>query len=286
MHPYRTHDCGALRRADVGRTVRLSGWVHRKRDHGSLLFADLRDRYGLTQCVIDSSRAETFALLDAARNETVLTITGECVERDAETVNPALPTGEVEVSIREIAVLGAAEPLPLQVNSDEDYGEEVRLQIPLPRPPPRQDAAQYRAALRHHRLDPPAHDRTGLPRVPDADPDGGESGGRAGLPRALAAASWQFLRTAAGTAAVQAIADDRGLRPLFPDRALLPRRGCPRRPLAGRVLPARLRDGVRHPGGRIRRHRAGARRGVRGIRGRPQASRRRPSRASASTTPC
>ena len=127
MHPYRTHDCGALRRADVGRTVRLSGWVHRKRDHGSLLFVDLRDRYGLTQCVIDSSRAETFAVLDAARNETVLTITGECVERDAETVNPALPTGEVEVSIREIAVQGTAEPLPLQVNSDEDYGEEVRL---------------------------------------------------------------------------------------------------------------------------------------------------------------
>ena len=127
MHPYRTHDCGALRRADVGRTVRLSGWVHRKRDHGSLLFVDLRDRYGLTQCVIDSSRAGTFAVLDAARNETVLTITGECVERDAETVNPTLPTGEVEVSIREIAVLGTAEPLPLQVNSDEDYGEEVRL---------------------------------------------------------------------------------------------------------------------------------------------------------------
>ncbi len=127
MHPYRTHDCGALRRADVGSTVRLSGWVHRKRDHGSLLFVDLRDRYGLTQCVIDSSRAETFAVLDAARNETVLTITGECVERDAETVNPALPTGEVEVSIREIAVQGAAEPLPLQVNSEEDYGEEVRL---------------------------------------------------------------------------------------------------------------------------------------------------------------
>ena len=127
MHPYRTHDCGALRRADVGRTVRLSGWVHRKRDHGSLLFVDLRDRYGLTQCVIDSSRSETFAVLDAARNETVLTITGECVERDAETVNPALPTGEVEVSIREIAVQGTAEPLPLQVNSDEDYGEEVRL---------------------------------------------------------------------------------------------------------------------------------------------------------------
>ncbi len=127
MHPYRTHDCGALRRADVGRTVRLSGWVHRKRDHGSLLFADLRDRHGLTQCVIDSSRAETFAVLDAVRNETVLTITGECVERDAGTVNPALPTGEVEVSIREVAVLGAAAPLPLQVNSDEDYGEDVRL---------------------------------------------------------------------------------------------------------------------------------------------------------------
>ncbi len=127
MHPYRTHDCGALRRADIGRTVRLSGWVHRKRDHGSLLFADLRDRYGLTQCVVDSSRAEAFNVLDAARNETVLTITGECVERAPETINPSLPTGEVEVAIREITVQGASEPLPLQVNSDEDYGEEVRL---------------------------------------------------------------------------------------------------------------------------------------------------------------
>ena len=142
--------------------------------------------------------------------------------------------------------------------------------LPLPRSAPRQDAAQYRAALRHHRLDSPAHDRAGLPRVPDADPDGGEPRGREGLPGAVAPASGQVLCPAAGAAAVQAVADDRGLRPLFPDRALLPRRGRARRPLAGRVLPARLRDGVRDAGGRVRRHRAGSGRRVRRIRRRPR----------------
>ncbi len=127
LHAYRSHTCGELRPDDVGKTVRLSGWVHRKRDHGGLLFIDLRDHYGLTQCVVDESRADAFAIVDRLRNETVVTITGECLARSAETVNPHLPTGGIEVTIERIEIQGPAGTLPLQVNSEEDYGEETRL---------------------------------------------------------------------------------------------------------------------------------------------------------------
>ncbi len=126
MHPYRTHTCGELRSTHAGETVRLSGWVHRKRDHGNLLFLDLRDHYGLTQCVIDVS-APNFAAAESVRPESVITVTGTVVERSPETVNEKLPSGRIEVQIGEIALLSAAEVLPLQVSSDEDYGEEVRL---------------------------------------------------------------------------------------------------------------------------------------------------------------
>jgi aspartyl-tRNA synthetase len=126
MHPYRTHKCGELRLSHAGETVRLSGWVHRKRDHGQLLFVDLRDNFGLTQCVIDVS-SPLFAELEAVRVESVITVTGPVVARDAETVNKSLPTGEVEVRIAALEVCSRAELLPLQVNSDEDAGEEIRL---------------------------------------------------------------------------------------------------------------------------------------------------------------
>ncbi len=126
MHPYRTHNCGALRLADAGRAARLSGWVHRKRDHGNLLFLDLRDHYGVTQCVIDTS-SPLFPTVESVRLESVVTVTGKVVQRPADTVNPKLPTGEVELQIAEFAVQSAADPLPLQVNSDEDAGEDVRL---------------------------------------------------------------------------------------------------------------------------------------------------------------
>ncbi|HEX2581384.1 MAG TPA: aspartate--tRNA ligase [Dongiaceae bacterium] len=126
MHPYRTHTCGALRREQSGATVRLSGWIHRKRDHGNLLFLDLRDHYGLTQCVIDTSHPQ-FQAVEAARFESIVTVTGKVVVRTPETVNPKLPTGAVEVQIAEFVLQSPAEPLPLQVNSDEDSGEEIRL---------------------------------------------------------------------------------------------------------------------------------------------------------------
>ena len=126
MHPYRTHHCDELRQDQVGTRARLSGWVHRKRDHGQLVFVDLRDHYGITQCVIDTSDA-CFAAVEATRVESVVTITGTVVSRDEETVNPNLPTGMVELRIEEYTVQSAAEQLPLQVNSDEDAGEETRL---------------------------------------------------------------------------------------------------------------------------------------------------------------
>ena len=126
MHMYRSHYCDALRAADVGETVRLSGWIHRKRDHGQLVFIDLRDHYGITQCVADSSDA-TFAEVQATRNESVVTITGTVVKRTDETINTNLPTGEIEVRIDSYEVQSHAALLPLQVNSDEDAGEETRL---------------------------------------------------------------------------------------------------------------------------------------------------------------
>ena len=126
MHVYRTHNCGELRLSHAGEAVRLSGWIHRKRDHGQLLFVDLRDNFGLTQCVIDVS-SPLFADLERTRVESVITVTGPVVKRDAETINPSLPTGEVEVRVEALEVRSRAEVLPLQVNSDEDAGEEVRL---------------------------------------------------------------------------------------------------------------------------------------------------------------
>jgi aspartyl-tRNA synthetase len=126
MHAYRTHTCGALRLPDAGRPARLSGWVHRKRDHGQLLFIDLRDHYGITQCVIDVS-SPLFAQADGLRLETVVTLTGRVAARTADTVNPALDTGEVELVIDEIEVRSAAEPLPFPVNTEAEYPEDMRL---------------------------------------------------------------------------------------------------------------------------------------------------------------
>ncbi len=126
MHRYRTHTCGELRDAHAGETVRLSGWIHRKRDHGNLLFIDLRDHYGISQVVLDTSNPH-FATAEAVRLETVIAVTGRVVRRSPETVNEKLPTGAVEVQVEAIDVLSHAAPLPLQVNSEEDYGEETRL---------------------------------------------------------------------------------------------------------------------------------------------------------------
>ena len=126
MHAYRTHNCAQLRAADVGQSVRLSGWIHRKRDHGGLLFVDLRDHYGLTQIVTDTD-SEAFKVLDRARAESVVTITGDVVARDGTTVNANLPTGEIEVRARDVSVQSAAQELPMPVFGDAEYPEDIRL---------------------------------------------------------------------------------------------------------------------------------------------------------------
>ena len=126
MNAYRTHNCNALTIDDVGTTVTLSGWINRKRDHGQLLFVDLRDHFGITQCVADSSDA-SFVMVEDTRVESVVRIKGRVVKRDPDTVNSTLPTGEIEVRIDAFEVLSHANVLPLQVNSDEDAGEETRL---------------------------------------------------------------------------------------------------------------------------------------------------------------
>jgi aspartyl-tRNA synthetase len=126
MHAYRSHKCAELRAQDVGSTVRLSGWVHRKRDHGGVLFVDLRDHYGMTQIVADSD-SPALAVLDALRLESVVTIDGEVKARSAATVNANLPTGEIEVFARSATVLSRAEELPLPVAGEQEYPEETRL---------------------------------------------------------------------------------------------------------------------------------------------------------------
>ena len=126
MHAYRSHTCGALRPSDAGSSVRLSGWIHRKRDHGGLLFIDLRDHYGLTQLVLHPE-TPGFDVVERLRAESVIRIDGDVVERTAETKNANLPTGGVEVRVTAIEVLGNAEELPVPVFGEPDYPEELRL---------------------------------------------------------------------------------------------------------------------------------------------------------------
>nr|WP_166175841.1 aspartate--tRNA ligase [Altererythrobacter segetis] len=126
MHAYRSHNCAALRESDVGETVRVSGWVHRKRDHGGILFVDLRDHYGMTQIVADTD-SPALELLEGLRLESVVTIDGEVKARTPETVNPNLPTGAVEIYARAATVQSRAEELPMPVAGEQEYPEDIRL---------------------------------------------------------------------------------------------------------------------------------------------------------------
>jgi aspartyl-tRNA synthetase len=127
MHAYRSHTCAALTRANVGETIRLSGWVHRRRDHGGVIFIDLRDHFGITQVLCDPD-SPVFAEVEKLRAEYCIRIDGEVKARDPELVNPKLPTGEIEVFIRDMEVLGGVDgDLPLQVFGDQEYPEETRL---------------------------------------------------------------------------------------------------------------------------------------------------------------
>lgn len=126
MHTYRTHTCGQLRKEQVGQNVRLSGWVHRKRDHGNLLFIDLRDHYGITQCVVDTS-SDSFNILEKVRLESVIKVDGKVVKRDNETINSKLPTGEIEIDVSNVEIISSADVLPIQVGEEYENPEELRL---------------------------------------------------------------------------------------------------------------------------------------------------------------
>ena len=128
MHKYRTHKCDELRHDNVKDVVKLSGWVHRKRDHGQLIFIDLGGHYCLTHVAVDSSNDNT-AIIENLSLESVITVTGIVVERSSDTINKSLPTGDIEVNLTELEIISKSNALPLQVNSDEDYGEETRLKF-------------------------------------------------------------------------------------------------------------------------------------------------------------
>ena len=126
MHQYRTHNCNGLRAEDINQEVRLSGWVHRKRDHGGLLFIDLRDHFGLTQLVFDPD-SSAFQEAEKVRNESAITINGKVVQRSDDTINKMLPTGKIEIYVDTLEVIGSSDDIPLPVFGEPDYPEEIRL---------------------------------------------------------------------------------------------------------------------------------------------------------------
>jgi len=126
LHKYRTHTCSELTKKDIGKTIRLSGWIHRKRDHGNLLFFDLRDHYGLTQCVTEN-RSNFFKKIEKVKPESVVCVSGKVVKRSADTINKNLFTGEIEIAISSFELLSASKDLPMPVFGEQDYPEETRL---------------------------------------------------------------------------------------------------------------------------------------------------------------
>ena len=128
MSKYRSHNCNELRKNLVGSDVMLSGWINKKRDHGNLLFIDLRDNYGITQCIIDKENSN-FIELEKTQLETVINIKGKVVNRSKETINKEIQTGEIEVVIQNFKVLGACKELPLPVFSDQEYAKTFSNQI-------------------------------------------------------------------------------------------------------------------------------------------------------------
>ena len=136
MHKYRTNTCGEINESFIGKKVKLSGWINSKRDHGGLVFIDLRDHYGITQCVIDTTHPD-FAKLDHLRIESVITVVGEVVKRSPETINENIPSGHVELKVEEVSIISSADVLPVLVASDEQFPEDLRLKyryIDLRRP--------------------------------------------------------------------------------------------------------------------------------------------------------
>ena len=246
MHRYRSHTCGALRESDIDQAARLSGWCHRIRDHGGVLFIDLRDHYGLTQCVADPD-SPAFKDAEKLRSEWVVRIDGKVRRRPAGTDNPELPTGAVELYVSEIEVLGPAGELPLPVFGEQEYPEDIRLKyrfLDLRREKLHQNIMTRGAIVdsMRKRMKDQGFFEFQTPILTASSPEGARD---FLVPSRIHPG--KLLRAAAGAAAIQAVADDVRLRPLLPDRALFPRRGSARRPLARRVLSARRRDELCRP---------------------------------------
>ena len=216
----RSHYCGQVNESLIGQTVTVAGWVNRRRDHGGVIFVDLRDREGLVQVVCDPDAPELFAEAERLRSEFVVAIEGLVRARPAGTAKANMASGQIELLARRITLLNRSEPLPFQL--DEHVSEEVRLRyryLDL-----RRDEMSQRLRLRHRvtsamrrYMDDNGFLDIETPMLTKATPEGARlSGAQPYPPR-------QVLCVAAVTADLQAIADGRGLRPLLPDRALLPR---------------------------------------------------------------
>ena len=235
----RTHYCGEVDETLAGRTIEAAGWVHRRRDHGGVIFVDLRDRSGLLQVVFDPDTPEAFKSAEHLGREFCIQVQGKLRPRPGR-------HGEREPELRpgRTARLEARDPEPVgdaAVLPRRGRGRGTPAQASLHRPAPRRDAGAPAPPPRDHARDARVPRRPPLRRHRDADADQGDARGRARLPGALAHAPRQVLRAAAVAADLQAAPDDGRLRPLLPDRALLPRRGPARRPPAG-IHAARRRD--------------------------------------------
>ena len=227
----RTTYCGLVSEALMGQTVTLMGWAHRRRDHGGVIFIDLRDREGLVQVVCDPDRPEMFKTAEDVRNEFCLKVMGKVRPRPAGTENANLTSGKIEVLCHELEVLNPSVTPPFQLD-DENLSETTRLThrvLDLRRPTMQKNLMlRYRVAMEMRKF----LDSQRLHRHRDADADQEHAGGRARLPGAQPRARRHVLRAAAVAAAVQAAADGGRLRPLLPDHQVLPRRRPARRPPA------------------------------------------------------
>ena len=250
MHPYRTHTCNELRASDAGKTVRLSGWMFRLRDHGGILFVDLRDHYGLTQIVVHPSRS-FFGLVEKAHLESVITVTGEVKLRTPDTINPELPTGEIEIEANELVMESASQVTPLYIPDEKaDESEDVRLQyrfLDLRREKLHKNIilrSEVIRFLREQMWEKGFHEFQ-TPILTASSPEGARD--------YLVPSRIHRGMFYAGAADVQAAPDGLGLRQVFLDRAVLPRRGSARRPQPWRVLPDGYRDVLRDAGRDFRR---------------------------------
>jgi hypothetical protein len=247
-NPYRTAWAGDVRKEHVGQELRAAGWVHRWRDHGGLIFIDLRDRSGILQLVFHPENAAAYEAAQGLRSEDVLSAVGKVVAREERNVNPNMPTGEVELDVTALDLLADSETPPFPVDEDAPVGEDTRLRyryIDL-----RRENMVRNLELRHEvvqaiRTHMHEHDFLEIetPILTKSTPEGARD---YLVPSRV---QRRLVRAAAVAAALQADPDDLGLRALLPDRSLLPRRGPAGRSPA-RVHAARPRDVVRRRGGR------------------------------------